>query len=403
MSVTIARPVAASSRVLRRPSHSFQLRHRPFEIQPFALAPVLPGETLKAGLLQARVVSDPIKHPLVGWWYEMYLFYVRHRDMEDSEHFQNMVLQPGYDLSAATMGAASPVRYSAAGQVDWAWQCLRPVVKHYFRDDGESYDQGQFGELPVAQLNGNSWLDSALPDSAFPQGQAVPAGSTPNAADILLQQFELMREMKLTTMTYEQFLQSYGVRPQLSEPKNKPELIRYVRDWNYPSNTVNPEDGSAASAMSWSIAERADKDRYFAEPGFIFGCAVARPKVYRGKQAAAAASWLNDAMSWLPALMAEDPQTSLKKFAAGTGPVPSATEDYWIDMRDLFLYGDQFVNFALAGDGAGAEVALPTPALQRKYPSSEDMDRLFKSASANKVRCDGVLSLQIAGAQRDHT
>ena len=397
--------IQASSRTLRRPQHTFQLRHRPYQIQPFVLAPVLPGETMKAALLQARVVSDPIKNPLIGWWYEMFLFYVKHRDMPDSAHFQNMVLTLGYDLTP-TVAAAKVEHYHSGGTVDWVDQCLRAVVPHYFRDDGEAYGVAMLGNLPAAKINTQTWMDSVLLDSQYPQGTAIPAGSTPSATDILMQQWELMRAHKLTTLTYEEFLRSYGVHTEAAQPKNKPELLRFIRDWNYPANTVNPADGSAASAMSWSIAERADKDRFFSEPGFIFGVAVARPKVYVNKQVGNASQMLTGAMEWLPALMADDPQTSLKKYAASAGPLAgfqgAGTDPYWVDVRDLFLYGDQFVNFTLTDTAAGL-VALPTSTLQRKYPLSADVDALFKTGTSNLVRVDGVLNLQVAGHQRDHT
>ena len=29
------------------------------------------------------------------------------------------------------------------------------------------------------------------------------------------------------------------------------------------------------------------------------------------------------------------------------GPLAGATNGYWVDIRDLFLYGDQFVNYDL--------------------------------------------------------
>lgn len=402
--VNIVQALPASSRVLRRPAHTFAIRHRPFQIQPFALAPVVPGETMKNALLQARVVTDPIKNPLIGWWYEMYLFYVKHRDMPDSSHFQNMVLQYGYDVSPAVDVAAKVEHYHAGNSIDWVAQCMDAVVPHYFRDDGEAISAAMIGNLPAAKLNGNSWLDSVLPASQVETGGTVAGGSTSQAVDLLLQQYQLMRDMKLTTMTYEEFLRTYGVRAELAETPNKPELIRYVRDWNYPSNTINPADGSAASALSWAIAERADKDRYFSEPGFIFGCAVARPKVYVSKQLGSASSMLNDAMAWLPAIMSSEPQTSLKKFLSTTGPLAGTpTEDYWVDVRDLLIYGDQFVNFAVTATDHGM-VALPTASLQKKYPSGTDVDALFKAAApANLVRADGILSLTIAGQQRDVT
>jgi hypothetical protein len=391
---------------MRRPAHTFQVRHRPFQIQPLAIAPVLPGETLKAALMQARVVSDPVKNPMIGWWYEVYVFYVKHRDMPDSSHFQNMVLQYGYDLTSVT-AAAKVEHYHGGGTVDWVDQCQRAVIPHYFRDDGEAWDVATVGNLPAAKINSNSWLDSAILDSAMPGGETLAGGDTAQTTDLVLRQFELMRQMNLTTLTYEEFLRTFGVRAQLAEAPNKPELLRYVRDWKYPANTIDPADGSAASAFSWAITERLDKDRFFAEPGFIYSCAIARPKVYLSKQVSTGASMLTDALTWLPAMMSHEPQTSLKKMAADAGPLAgfqgAGTEPYWVDVRDLLMYGDQFCNFAMTETDAGL-VALPTAAMQKKYPLSADIDALFASAApANLVRTDGILSLQIAGSQVDHT
>jgi hypothetical protein len=400
--VQIVQAIGSTGRVMRRPQHQFQLRQRPFQIQPFALAPVVPGETLKNALLQARVVSDPVKSSLLGWWFEAYLFYVKHRDMPDSAHFQNMVLQYGYDMTPVN-AAAKVEHYHSGGTVDWVDQCLRAVVPHYFRDDGEQVGVATIGNLPAAKINASSWLDSATPDSQMVQGAVAAAGETQSQQDLLMQQFELMRSMKLTSMTYEEFLTTYGVRPTTAAPPNKPELIRYVRDWVYPSNTVDPATGAASSALSWSIAERADKDRYFSEPGFVFGVSVARPKIYLSKQVGNASQMLTDAMTWLPAILQSEPQTSIKKFLKTAGPLAGTpAEDYWVDVRDLLIYGDQFVNFATTATDAGL-VALPTAAMQKKYPTAADADALFKTSTANLVRADGVLSLQIAGQQRDHT
>ena len=58
-------------RVPRSPKHPFQLRTRPFQIQPFMISPVLPGETLKNLVLQSRVVSKPLVHPSYRDWEEV--------------------------------------------------------------------------------------------------------------------------------------------------------------------------------------------------------------------------------------------------------------------------------------------------------------------------------------------
>ena len=82
-----------------------------------------------------------------------------------------------------------------------------------------------------------------------------------------------MRASGLTDATFADFLRSYGVTPpaevEAVEPANRPELLRYIRDWSYPSNIVDAA-GTTRSALVWSVAERADKRRFLQEPGFIF-------------------------------------------------------------------------------------------------------------------------------------
>ena len=68
--------VKKMARHVRRPSHTFSLNQKPFQIQPFLLAPVLPGETLTNLLYQCRAVTKPITAPLIGWWYEAYFLMV---------------------------------------------------------------------------------------------------------------------------------------------------------------------------------------------------------------------------------------------------------------------------------------------------------------------------------------
>jgi len=74
----------AASRVPRRPNHTHHLRHKPYVLQPFMIAPVLPGETLQNMLLQDRCVTDPVKGRLVGWWLEHWYFYIPLRAIRQS-------------------------------------------------------------------------------------------------------------------------------------------------------------------------------------------------------------------------------------------------------------------------------------------------------------------------------
>ena len=398
-------------RVFRRPQHVFNLVTRPYQIQPFMISPVLPGETLQNGMLQVRAITDPVLNRLCGWWKEYYVFYVKHRDLANSAHYQAMMLDADYDLSS-TFVAANTYHYHHPGSPDWVGECLTAVVNEYFRDEGDA--PGAIDNLPVAKVNDLRWLDSVVNEDDFdaPDDPEITIGvdDKVSASEIetAMRNWEFFRANGLTEMSYEDYLASFGVRLPSVE-NNVPELLRYARVWQYPVSAIDPADGSAANAVVWSISERMDKPRFFKEPGFIFGVTVARPKLYFSLQNAAAVGLLKNAYAWLPAMLAGDPRASLQKITAGAnGPLSSATDNYWVDLRDIFLYGDQFVNYTtsqLVTDGAG--IAMPTAALGdqgKKYPTAAMVDALFADATnADRIREDGVMNLNILGTQVDHT
>lgn len=403
--VTLAE-VPKTSRINRHPQHPFQVRHRPWQIAPFHIAPVLPGETLRNVLLQSRVVSDPVKSSLVGWWIEYYLYYVKHRDLTGRDTFTSMMTDPSTSLAAFNQAALAEYYHATAG-ISWVKECLERVVTWDFRVDGEAWNGFNIGNLPAAQIMQRNVLDSAINNAAHATIADVnvdlDANATITAAEVdkALYQWQLLRTQGLTSMTYEDYLASFGVRPSLTEV-HAPELIRYVRDWSYPSSHIDPSSGAATSALSWKITERADKDRYFAEPGFIFGCTIARPKVYLSKQNGSFTDVMTDLYAWLPAVLREKYEASMRKIAAVTAPLSSNTDAYWVDIKDLLLYGEQFVNFSLAATDAGL-VALPTAALQKRYASATDADALFVNAAGgfNLVRQDGIVSLSISSSVRE--
>jgi hypothetical protein len=379
------------------------------------IAPVLPGETLKNLQLQSRAVTDPIKNPLIGWWLEYYYFYVKHRDLDERQVMMDMVMTNA--ATTSLQAVADVPTYHAAGMPNYANLCLRRIVDMYFRNEGETYATASIDTLPAASIASDTWLDSVKAASTSPTPDATLVGEQDPAADDLITgfsaqyaQWEFMKQERLTDLTYEDFLKSYGVRGQAVAEvidEHKPELIRYIKDWTYPSNVVNPATGVPASACSWAAAERADKDRFFTEPGFLVGLTVARPKVYLSKQKGSGVDMLSDAYSWLPAVLSDDPYTSLRQYANTAGPLAGNVTDaagYWVDVRDLFMYGDQFINFALTATDAGL-VALPTAALAKRYPVAADADALFVDAVGGKnlVRQDGVTQLQILGRLVDET
>ena len=406
-------------RTIRKPVHTFQLRTIPYVIQPFLLAPVLPGETLESLLLQARVVSDPIKNPLIGWWNEYYFFYVRHRDLTQREKFTQMMVDPTWDASAApdVTDTGTDLYHYYNGQVaqkfiNWSELCLERVVDEFFRDEGETVADHLIDGKPAASITQNNWMDSVVLDADYVVSSDVDvegpdANATIQASEVerAMMLWAHLRESGLTQQTYEEYLATYGVKQEDPEVVYRPEVIRYVKSWSYPANTVEPSTGVPTSAMSWSVAERADKKRFFKEPGFIYGVTCKRPKVYLSGQKGNAAAVMNDVWSWLPATLINRAHASMKKITALKGPLSGTTTDYWIDVKDLLLFGDQFINFALTETDAGL-VALPTTTLsQRRYLADLDAVKALFVTGATKyfVREDGVVNLDIAGRQRDTT
>lgn len=414
-----AQAVAPTGRVTRSPQHPFNLRTMAFGLTPFLLAPVLPGETMKNLLLQSRIVTDPINDPIIGWWKEYYFFYVKHRDLDDRDQLVNMALDPTWDNGTIDEPSTNVARYhfGEAGSIDWMQKCLKRVTEEYFREEGEAWNNVMIGtDYPAVHVNANNFMDSLIDATLLPD-TTVDVNPTPDPDNISMTEldkaqsmWEFMRANAVTNMTYEQFLATYGVRQSTVE-LHRPELLRYVREWSYPSNTVDPSTGDPTSAVSWAIAERADKDRYFKEPGFIFGVTVTRPKVYLSKQDGKAADFLNSAFSWLPAIMRNDPYTSFREFAASAGPLQSTTNGYWVDMRDLFLYGEQFTNHGFTDLNA---VALPTDGLINQGYPTDAMAKLFFVGGVDDgevgweahdyfIKEDGIVSLSIVGREIDYT
>lgn len=409
MRAPILKPVGRMGRKARKPTHTFQVRHMPWQIQPFMIAPVLPGETLKNILLQSRAVTKPIKNGLVGWWIEHHFFYIKHRDLDNRDVFTAMMLDP--NANTASLNSAANVKtYHFANSIDWVKLCLNRVRDTYFRDEDEIGTAFDIDGMPAAMIGNNTWADSLVPEDHFGAAEDLDvdtnADGTVTASEIdnTMRMWEFLRANKLTDASYEDYLATFGIRSPPAE-NHRPELIRSCRNWSYPVNHVEPTTGVPASAVSWAVAERADKDRFFAEPGFIFGITIARPKVYYSKQSGSISSVMNDAISWLPAILSNDPYTSVKPFAAGADPLPAATDGYWIDIKDYLLYGEQFINFALS-DAAANLVALPANAIANKrYASKTDVEGLFTGATdaLRVVEQDGIVNLDILGHMVDTT
>lgn len=385
-----------AQRHTRSPKHNFNIASQFWEIQPFLLAPVLPGETLAGLTLQSRVVTPPLLSRVVGWWLEYYIFYVPFRQMPNAANLVAMFVDPTVTLSAS---AAAAHRYYNAKGYDFVSECLQVVVQEWFRREGESWSGFTIrANRPAASIATDNFLESVIDTTVLPDGGAI-AGMNVDDLDRAKMVVEYRRQLELAggdggQVDYEEVLASYGASIRRLKDRDRPELIRYIREWTYPTNTVEPTTGVPTTAASWAVTDRADKNRRFQEPGFIFGVQVVRPKVYLNRQDSVASTVLDRAQRWLPPAMDDAGiERSLAEFANNGGPLTTTTNGYWLDIRDLFNMGDQYID-AVAAELNG--VAMPTVGLNTRYPTEAMATALLlTSAASDFTVADGNVQLRI--------
>lgn len=423
-------------RQIRSPSTNFQLRHKPYIIQPTMLHPVLPGETMAQGFLQSATITPPLANGQIGWWMEHHMYYVKHRDLKYRDEFTNMHLDQAYDIAAYFEDGPMPANvnlfYSGSG-INWVGLCLECVVDEYFRNEGEDtvFDPvtgvftgaGIVDGMPICSTAKTDWLDSAkLADqtASDPPQDQLPGWVQPEddpdqiypGFEAQYAQWQHMTAVGMVDATFEDYLKSFGmsVPKQLKAELHRPEQLRFIRKWQEPRNTV--AGGESARAVLWDFtgadAQRADKDRLFQEPGFILGLCYARPKVYLGGQAGSATELLTDAFRWLPAILQGEAYTSLLEIEPPHPIIPDAGHDtgmtsqsIFIDLRDLFMYGEQFVNFDVGATAGGNLVAHPKANMERRYVNDADITALFPALGSQLLMTEGIWSLQIKSRLRD--
>lgn len=394
-------------RKMRSPKHPFYTKSSPFQITPICIVPVWPGETLKSAIVQAKAVSDPLSSTIVGWHAELYFFYCKLTDLDDRDAFRDMVVDPDYDYSAIDSPTDVAFHYFASGAtrpgINYVSKCLDRIVQCYFRDDDEVPSAATIAGEYAAKITTSNLTDSLRPSSEYEAATVdvdvdLDADSTITASEVTKAQlmYQQMLQQGLIDKSYEDFLASYGIRPDEATEAHKPELLRYSRNWTTPTRIVDPSDGTPVAAVQWALQERLDKDRLFKEPGFIVGISVFRPKVYLKNMKGTLTSYLTNGITWLPGEVLNNVAFGLEKFATLTGPLEAATASYTLDLRDLMMYGEQFTNVDLSTDTEGNICAVPAlDADTTKYISDADMQSLFAGANYD-IHMDGIFAPSIA-------
>lgn len=409
--LTLVDPAPRSSRIRRYPKHSMRIDSLPFAIVPWCIAPVLPAETLNGFYFEAREVSHPVKTSIIGAKSEWWLFYVKLRDLPQRDTIEAMFVDPtNADFNTLDTAVNTKFYHVTGSRPNWTLECYKRIVETWFRDAGDAWNNYSLDSYSAAQIRDLGWLDSLRDTTVLPAGSAIGgAASDVETYDKLLTAYEYLRSLNLTDMGFRDYLATFGVVDNEAE-LHRPELIDYWSDWQYPSNTIDPTNGTPRSAYSFVSKNNFKNKKFFKEPGFLVGVHTVRPKLYFARQYAPLAHYMDNGYSWLPEIMREaHPESSLREFTggiAGDGPLSNGavgpTNGYWVDMRDLFIHGDQFTNLGSV-PSADNGVAMPTAGLNSRYPAFADIDNLFVTAGTNKLRSDGVLSLDISGHQRDMT
>lgn len=394
-----------SSRRIRNPRHPFAVRFSPFQITPFLISAVLPGETLKSALIQAKAKSAALKNEFLGCTLEQYYYYIPLRFLPNGDDFVQMVVDPAYEPPAGlTSSTDKPEHYFAASAaapgIDFVQQCLDHVVAEFFRNEDEAPGSHTLNGRYAARVQTASVVHSLLPAAEFVVDDPVvdaDGDGVIRATEVgkAYQMWQALVTQGRTEKSYEDFLRGYGLRAPVEEVK-RAEEIRVVREWVLPSIRSDYTTGLPSNVWQWTVQDRIDKMRFMKEPGFIFGITVQRPKVFFANLKGTTTAHMKSALSWLPGEVLNSLAYGLPEFAAGTGPMEAATVPYVFDLRDLLQYGEQFVNFDLTETGQGM-VALPKPdATVTNYVSWADVQSLFVSGTATQTHCEGMVSLNIA-------
>lgn len=409
-----------TDRITRSPRHTFLLGCRPFTIQPFMLARVGVGDTLTNLYMETRSVVRGLRSPIIGWKQEYLFYYVRATDLA-LDVFKNMFVDPENEalIPTTTLEDADGniATYCAPGAIDWTRRALEKVVDFWFRDEGETAFQFVDGAgLPLAQIRDGGWMDTLTPASEMPEGADLSEATTIADLDRLMDAFAQLRALGIQLPSYEDWLRQQGVNIPKAE-EGKPEELCRFSEFTYPVNTIdNDADSGTAgqplSAASWVFKKTLKDPKFFEHPGFIIGIQVTRPKTYFSGLAGSLAGFADRSWDWGLDYLRDMPETRLKEFAYGTGPIPWQADGagaYVVDMTDDMTHGDQFISHLnwgytsdpLDDDSSKHMVALPgDDTYDWKYPPAAMLGNYF---ATGLIETDGFVNLSFKTLLMDHT
>jgi len=413
----IITPGETRKRVRRNPSFPLAGTMKPFGLYPVMATPVLPGETLTEFRLRRRILSLPVKHPLIGAWMETWLVFVKLTDIDHA--LAQMFLTMDADPTDFLAGSSSDRFFTRTGQVDYIKLATQTIWHHYFRDESETTAPTIDG-VPMVKRR---WYDWAHNLSFTPDTLVVD--DLPSNPEGQLTGMDIMSMMGMSEMTYEKYLQQYGVSKKAAEATlNAPEILRYSQAWTTPTNQVDPVTGAPSSAWTWSEDLKADKPKRFDEPGFLIVLSAVRPKMFTDALRYSMVGNLWGFADFFPSYNLSDPAAGIKEiltddhvFADAFGPNGEDALSLLYDHRDLLTRGEQFVNdwsgpytLPLVSTQRAPDDTTSIQTLRGMYPSEANINGLFMEDlegapvdARRRLYYEGICELQITGHVKDTT
>lgn len=400
---------APATRAQRRPNFPFAGSIRPFGLYPVWAHPVLPGETLQSMVSKSRVISMPIRHPMAGAWLEQWLVYVKFTDID--RNLGQMFISDTYATTGFTYAADAPRYFGASGQINWVQKAVERVHQSYFVHDGET--PRTIDGVPMVKLNNTSWFQNMMFE---PTDATVPTSDASTMYEHL-DAWMMLQQMSMTELTYEKYLETYGVSAKV-QSQGDPEILAFSRSWAQPVNTVEPTTGVPSSAFVWADEFKVNKPKRFDEPGFIIALQAVRPKLYNSLTTLKASMVGNlwGFSDWFPSYNLSDPTARVKQIAStdpvfGAGAQDAGTKQLIYDAADLLSHGEQFLNGGASvytlpvSTGLEVKTASQPEDMRGEYCKAADVDGLFLGAAAQDrvLNYEGMAFAVISGHIADMT
>jgi hypothetical protein len=401
-------------RVGRRPETHFELVFKPYQIQPFCFFPVLPGETLMNCNVQLQLWTDPLKAILKNqlWHAEVYFYYVKFRDLPGWEDPGSGL---GHDLIDMIESNEALTPWLVAGGnawsgcpkygVDYVRYALQRVVESYWRDEGVAAEGAGLtvDSVPISTVLGarRDVTDRFTVNASYTdRRQALDwdASGTITVDDVEMAYREWVGQKDgEMSMDYEDWVRAAGgkavTKSDEREELHLPEELTGFREFTYPVNTVEPSTGVPSVAVGWRLRKGLRKMFRFEEWGWVLGVVNIRPKLLHGNQNGLFADMMQTRDNWFPPNMDPRSWQPHLNIAEDKGPLESAVTvgqaSYWVNLRDLLKYGEQFTNYVPTPTN-GAFAATPNTT-GNFFPASGDVMAPFSDTTNGRIRAAGVV------------